>query len=116
MWTCPNCGEHIEKQFDACWNCGTSVEGARPEDFACEESVSDDKDQAVEITGPPPLPGSVTVDEDVAPKNILNQILSLQEQQQEALRDIQGKVGCLFMHMVAGIVLSILAFLVMLFR
>lgn len=22
-WTCPNCGEKIEGQFAACWNCGT---------------------------------------------------------------------------------------------
>lgn len=21
-WTCPSCGEHIEGQFTACWNCG----------------------------------------------------------------------------------------------
>jgi hypothetical protein len=25
-WTCPGCGERIEPQFTACWNCG----GARP--------------------------------------------------------------------------------------
>jgi hypothetical protein len=22
-WTCPKCGEKIEPQFDACWNCST---------------------------------------------------------------------------------------------
>jgi rubrerythrin len=22
-WLCPNCGETIEKEFTACWNCGT---------------------------------------------------------------------------------------------
>ena len=21
-WACPQCGEHIEAQFDACWKCG----------------------------------------------------------------------------------------------
>lgn len=21
-WICPNCGEHVEGQFSACWNCG----------------------------------------------------------------------------------------------
>lgn len=26
-WYCPGCGERIEGQFSACWNCGTS----RPE-------------------------------------------------------------------------------------
>jgi hypothetical protein len=23
-WTCPKCGEPLEGQFTACWNCGTS--------------------------------------------------------------------------------------------
>lgn len=23
-WRCPNCGEMLEGQFTACWNCGTS--------------------------------------------------------------------------------------------
>lgn len=22
-WTCPNCGEVLEGQFDVCWQCGT---------------------------------------------------------------------------------------------
>lgn len=22
-WDCPNCGERLAGQFDACWNCGT---------------------------------------------------------------------------------------------
>lgn len=21
-WTCPKCGEHVEKEFGECWNCG----------------------------------------------------------------------------------------------
>jgi hypothetical protein len=24
MWTCANCGERHEGQFDSCWNCGKS--------------------------------------------------------------------------------------------
>ncbi len=24
MWRCPKCGEEIEDQFDACWNCLTA--------------------------------------------------------------------------------------------
>ncbi len=24
-WTCPNCGETIEGQFTACWNCGAEA-------------------------------------------------------------------------------------------
>lgn len=23
MWTCPQCGESIERQFDSCWKCST---------------------------------------------------------------------------------------------
>ncbi|MBI4194434.1 MAG: DUF2007 domain-containing protein [Betaproteobacteria bacterium] len=23
-WTCPQCGERLEGQFTACWNCGTT--------------------------------------------------------------------------------------------
>ncbi len=23
IWKCPACGEHLEDQFTACWNCGT---------------------------------------------------------------------------------------------
>ena len=28
MWTCPDCGESIENEFDACWNCGAERDGA----------------------------------------------------------------------------------------
>lgn len=24
IWTCLNCGERLEEQFDSCWNCGNS--------------------------------------------------------------------------------------------
>jgi rubrerythrin len=27
-WKCPQCGEAIERQFTACWKCGTKREGA----------------------------------------------------------------------------------------
>ncbi len=27
MWTCPKCGEQVERNFEACWNC----ESPRPE-------------------------------------------------------------------------------------
>ena len=27
MWTCPKCGEQVERNFEACWNC----EAPRPE-------------------------------------------------------------------------------------
>jgi Putative prokaryotic signal transducing protein len=25
-WTCPSCGENCERQFNACWSCGTQRE------------------------------------------------------------------------------------------
>lgn len=28
-WTCPNCGEVHEEQFDSCWKCGTEQGGTR---------------------------------------------------------------------------------------
>jgi ribosomal protein S27AE len=33
MWTCPNCGEQVEKNFLACWNC----EAERPESIDLNE-------------------------------------------------------------------------------
>jgi len=27
-WKCPQCGEALEAQFEACWNCGTPREAA----------------------------------------------------------------------------------------
>ena len=27
-WTCSDCGEHVEKEFSVCWNCGNSSEQA----------------------------------------------------------------------------------------
>lgn len=31
-WICPNCGETLEGQFGACWQCGTGNPGLRIED------------------------------------------------------------------------------------
>lgn len=30
MWTCSDCGEKIESNFDACWKCGTPKGGMPP--------------------------------------------------------------------------------------
>ena len=27
MWKCEKCGEHIESDFEVCWNCGTEKKG-----------------------------------------------------------------------------------------
>ena len=29
FWTCTNCNEQVEEQFDACWNCQHNREGFR---------------------------------------------------------------------------------------
>ena len=98
MWKCPSCGEQLEEQFDTCWKCGTNRDGGRSDNFAPESSVEGEPDQTVEDE-----------DTDVAPDKVLVEILHLQKKQQEALTDIQVKVGCLFVYMIAGIVLGILA-------
>jgi hypothetical protein len=33
MWTCPKCGATMEDAFDACWQCGTSIEGVEDPTF-----------------------------------------------------------------------------------
>ncbi|HUE72712.1 MAG TPA: zinc ribbon domain-containing protein [Pirellulaceae bacterium] len=40
MWTCGNCREVLEDQFDACWNCGSSRDGKLNLDFATEGGKS----------------------------------------------------------------------------
>jgi hypothetical protein len=97
MWTCLGCGEQLEEQFDVCWNCGTSRDGDHAIDSSSEDSVGEAAEQ--------------TFDQQVAdmsPEKMLSQILHLQKEQQEALSEIQSKVGCLFMYMVVGIVLTLL--------
>jgi predicted nucleic-acid-binding Zn-ribbon protein len=43
MWTCGNCREVLEDQFDSCWNCGCSREGKLNLEFMQEpSSVGDD--------------------------------------------------------------------------
>lgn len=42
MWTCGNCREAIEEQFDSCWNCGASRDGKLNLDFLRESEPNDD--------------------------------------------------------------------------
>ena len=39
MWHCQKCGEELEDNFDACWNCGTSKEGVEDPEFSAEVDV-----------------------------------------------------------------------------
>ncbi len=43
MWTCGNCREMIEDQFDACWNCGCSRHGKLNLDFVREPPPAADE-------------------------------------------------------------------------
>jgi hypothetical protein len=33
MWTCPNCKNEVEPEFDVCWSCGASRDGQLDPDF-----------------------------------------------------------------------------------
>lgn len=33
MWTCENCGESVEDNFEICWSCGASYEGETDPNF-----------------------------------------------------------------------------------
>lgn len=53
-WTCSNCREVHEEQFDSCWKCGTTKDGAKVEFVA--SSVESDNPYATS----PSLPCSTT--------------------------------------------------------
>lgn len=88
-WICRQCGEEIDPQFEACWNCQTPREGI---------------DGSIESEQPP-------TEEPPTPETMLAEILQKQQEQQESLRDVQYKVGCLYVYMIAGIVITLLIFL-----
>jgi hypothetical protein len=33
MWICPKCNEHVDDEFDVCWQCGTTEDGVEDPDF-----------------------------------------------------------------------------------
>ena len=37
MWTCTNCGERIEDQFDSCWKCAATPRDIVTSDAAIQE-------------------------------------------------------------------------------
>ncbi len=45
MWSCVNCQEPIDDQFDACWQCGCTREGKLNLNFAPEKPVNTDGEQ-----------------------------------------------------------------------
>jgi hypothetical protein len=36
-WACPACGAEVPAQFDLCWNCGTTSDGARRESLEWDD-------------------------------------------------------------------------------
>ena len=57
MWKCLGCGEQLEDQFDACWNCGTSKNGTRDQDSPPDKPIfADAKQLEPYATSKVPLP------------------------------------------------------------
>jgi hypothetical protein len=40
MWSCPQCGEEVEDNFEICWACGTSPDGVPDPSFRLERDLS----------------------------------------------------------------------------
>lgn len=105
MWKCPHCGEQVDHNFELCWNCGTTRDGSERVDVTPESEG--------QIAKRVPTEEAHTSN---APETLLKQILQQQKQQQQVLNDIQSKVGCLFLYMIAGIILLVLGILVNILR
>jgi hypothetical protein len=103
MWKCPGCGEKIEPQFDACWNCGAS----RDEDPAETPESADPKAEKDPVEANVNRAGGKG-DAPPPPEEVLLQILHMQKYQRKALDRIRSQVGCLFTYMVFSIVVGIL--------
>lgn len=58
-WTCSNCREVHEEQFDSCWKCGTTKDGAPPEfpPLPGEFYSPDAKSASLPCSTTPYLPG-----------------------------------------------------------
>ncbi len=39
MWTCQNCGENVEDNFEICWSCGASYEGEEDPNFVTADDA-----------------------------------------------------------------------------
>ncbi len=44
MWKCSKCGTSVERQFDVCWMCGTSIDGVEDPSFVAEVDPGDEVD------------------------------------------------------------------------
>ncbi len=46
MWTCPNCEEALDDEYDVCWGCGTSADGTEDPMFETADEAEAIYDQA----------------------------------------------------------------------
>ena len=46
MWTCQNCSEEVEDQFDVCWNCEADREGVLPTGGSSDPNTEDTERRA----------------------------------------------------------------------
>jgi len=72
MWRCPNCGEQIGNEFDACWKCGTAQDGGRAADFHAEPS-----DPAAPDRGPDPQAPTASAEDAEAARIVRERIVEL---------------------------------------
>src|SRR3954463_16411606 len=47
QWTCPSCNEHVEAQFDQCWNCESPRGGTPLDANPPAVMIDDDRDEDV---------------------------------------------------------------------
>jgi hypothetical protein len=47
MWTCKNCAEEVEDQFDACWDCEANRQGRLPSKNSSGEDTEDTRTRAL---------------------------------------------------------------------
>lgn len=104
MWKCPSCQVSIEEPFEICWNCGTSKDGEEDPSFNAPNQ------ELTTVYG-----SGQNKDSDEAhatpqtTENVLADIVEMQKRQQETLRDIQSKVGCLYAYLIFSIIIGVLA-------
>jgi len=80
MWTCRKCNAEVEDNFEICWSCGTSVDGAQDPSFHRFESDED-------VAGPPSATNPASADQAVP---IATYWVASQAQEVQALLENAG--------------------------
>ena len=94
-WNCPNCGEKNPSIDECCWKCGTSNNSYTETSNRGDENDPDRSDDPVEAK--------------------LNNIQKRQKEIEEMVKDIQSKVGCIFILVILFALLILLSLLGILF-